>query len=292
MPILRSTALAVALLAAAGSSLAHISYTGRNLGTLVTGSNVTIGNQAITSNYGWIDAADSALSFDPNLATMRDLALAAGADVDDIHVGFGVDNLYLGDNHKSRAYRLHLDSALTVTFTAQAKANATAASIGGLLPGFSVYKGLAAAAPFSAPQASADYDFSVASQAWRASFAQTAAGTGFGTGATQGSWNALGDFYIGGDGEPAGSLAVLTHFQYVGHGMDADLDGDASATLLLGPGDYTVFVGGMDLANKGSANAARAFGVSLNVSAVPEPSTWLLLLAGVPLLAARRLRTA
>lgn len=289
MRTIRSTALAVSLLAVAGSSFAHISYTGRNLGTLVNGSNVTIANQAITSNYGWIDAADTALQFDPNLATMRDLALAAGANVDEIPVGFGVDNLYLGDNHKSRAFRLHLDSALTVTFTAMAKANATASSIGGLLPGFSVYKGLAAVAPFTAPQTSADYDFSDASQAWRASFAQTAAGAGFGTGATQGSWNALGDFYIGGDGEPVGNLAVLTHFQYVGHGMDADHDGDASTTLALGPGDYTVFVGGVDLANKGSANAIKGYGLSLNVSAVPEPSTWLLMLAGVPLLA-RRLR--
>lgn len=286
MSFTTKTTLAIALSLGAASSFAHIGYGGRNFGNVVNGTSTTIANQAVSSNYGWIDASDMNLVFDANLATMRSLGLAAGADIDDIPVGLGVDNLYLGDSHKARAFRLHLDSTLTVTFSAMAKANATASSIGGLLPGLSVYKGLAAVAPFTAPQTSADYDYSAASQAWRTSWAQASLGAGFDLGATQGNWNALGDWQTGGDNDNA-----LTSFQYMGHGWDSDMDGDASVTLLLGPGDYTVFVGGADLANKGTANAIRSYGLSLNVSAVPEPQTWLLMLLGAPLLA-RRLRRA
>ncbi len=285
MKHLLKTAITMALATLAASSQAHISYSGRNFGTLVNGSNATFANQAVTSNYGWIDAADTSLTFDANLANVRNLALTAGADIDEIPVGLGVDNLYLGDSHKARAFRFHLDTTLTVTFTAMAKANATNTSVGGLLPGFSVYKGLAAVAPFTAPQSSADYDFSLASQAWRNSWAQANGLGGFGFAATQGNWNGLGDWQSGGDGDNA-----LSTFEFMGHGVDADMNGDATVTLLLGPGDYSVFVGGADMANKGSALANKAFGLSLNVSAVPEPQSWLLMLLGAPLLALRRRR--
>jgi hypothetical protein len=278
------TTLAIALSLGAASSFAHISYSGRNFGNVVNGTNATIANQAVGSNYGWADASDMSLAFDANLATMRSLGLAAGADIDEIPVGLGVDNLYMGDSHKGRAFRLHLDSTLTVTFSAMAKANATASSIGGLLPGFSVYKGLASVAPHAAPQTSADYDYSVASQAWRTSWAQANVGAAFDLGATQGNWNALGDWQTGGDNDNA-----LSSFMYVGSAYDSDMDGDASTTLRLGPGDYTVYVGGAEITNKGTANAVRSYGLSLNVSAVPEPQTWLLMLLGAPLLA-RRLR--
>jgi hypothetical protein len=278
------SAIALALSALAASSHAHIGYNNRNFGNIVNGSSVTIQNQAVPSNYGWIDAADTALAFDANLATVRSLGLAAGADIDEIPVGLGVDNLYLGDSHKGRAFRLHLDSTLTVSFSAMAKANATASSIGGLLPGFSVYKGLAAVSPFTPPQTSADYDFSAISQAWRTGWAQANVGPTFDLGATQGNWNALGDWKTGGDNDNA-----LSEFQFVGYGMDSDRDGDASLSLLLGPGDYTVYVGGIDIANKGTPEALKGYGLSLTVSAVPEPHAALLMLLGLPLLALRRL---
>lgn len=286
MQFTTKTTIAITLALGAASSFAHISYSGRNFGNVVNGTNATIANQAVSGNYGWIDASDMNLAFDANLATMRSLGLAAGADIDDIAVGLGVDNLYLGDSHKGRAFRLHLDSTLTVNFSAMAKANATLSSIGGLLPGFSVYKGLAAVAPFTAPQSSADYDYSAASKAWRTSWAQANVGAGFDLGATQGNWNALGDWQTGGDGDNA-----LSSFQYIGSAYDSDMNGNASTTLLLGAGDYTIYVGGADIGNKGTANAIKSYGLSLNVSAVPEPQTWLLMLLGAPLLA-RRLRRA
>ncbi len=43
-----------------------------------------------------------------------------------------------------------------------------------------------------------------------------------------------------------------------------------------GAGDYTVFIGGVDMSNKTSVDAGKAYGMSvtLNVRPVPEPSTW------------------
>ena len=70
--------------------------------------------------------------------------------------------------------------------------------------------------------------------------------------------------------------------------MDGNGDGVASKTLTLGPGDYSLFVGGADIANKGTSDAAKTYGLSLSVSAVPEPQAALLMLLGLPVLALRR----
>lgn len=265
--------------ALASAGHAHIGYTNRDFGTLVNGSNKTIATQTVSSNYGWADASDLGLVFDSALALSRD------ASNDETTSGVGIDNLYLGDSHKARAFRLHLDGTLAVTVTATKRDAGSGGA--GLLPGFSVYKGLAAISPFSGSQSSADYDFSNASQAWRTSWAQAHVGNAYAFGATQGNWDALGDWYSGGDGDPSDGTD-LSYFQFVGHGSDGNKDGDASTTLTLGPGDYSIFVGGGDIGNKGSADAAKTYGLTLNVSAVPEPQAAVLMLLGLPVLALRR----
>ena len=163
-------------------AMAHISYTNRDLGTYTGLINdaKTISNQAITGNFGWADAADG----------------------------------ILGDSHKARAFRFHLDNSAWVTFSAAANPTATGTSVGGLLPGFSIYQGLAATAPFTAPQTSADYDFNPASEAWRTSWAEANLGAGKTFADTDGSWNAKGDWKIGGDGDPAGVDSALSSFMY------------------------------------------------------------------------------
>lgn len=256
--------LSVGLLLAATSASAHIGYGGRDLGALVNGSDVTIASQTVTGNYGWADAADTALDFGNAAAK---------------------DNLYLGDSHAARAFRFHLDTALTVTLKASARNAGTGGA--GLLPGFSVYQGLAALSPYTAPQTSADYDSTPASLAWRSSWAQAALGAGFDAAATGGTWNALGNWAAGGDGDPAGVAAALSTFTYQGHAVDGDRNGAASVTLALGPGDYSVFVGGSDIASKGNG---MTYGLTLNVTAVPEPQAALLMLLGLPVLALRRRR--
>ena len=252
----------LAMGAVAPAVRAHVSYTGRDFGSFTgqTDSSVTIANQAITGNYGWADAADGVL----------------------------------GDSHKGRAFRFHLDNPALVSITFEANPTATATSVGGLFPGFSVYQGLAAIAPFAASQtdlpSSADHDFSEASVAWRTTWAKENLGIAYDATATDGSWNALGNWKIGGDGDKAGDVSQLSSFTFKGFGVDYDRDGKASMNITLTAGDYTLFVGGDDILNKGSAAAGAAFGVkgTVSVSAVPEPGAWTLAAAGAVVLALQR----
>lgn len=272
-------ASAAVLMAAFSNSFAHISYSGRDFGTLVNGSNVTIATQTVTSNYGWADASDLSLVFNTLLAT------TPRTDEASFISGTGTDDLYLGDSHKGKAFRMHLDTAMSVTFTESAR-NAS-----GLTPAFSVYQGLAALSPFASGQTSADHDYAVASQSWRTSFAQAAAGGTYNYLATNGSWNALGNWCVGGDGDPAGVASALSCFQYVGSGSTTVAGGTATATLTLGPGDYTIFVGGNSLADKSVADSTKTYALTLGVSAVsavPEPQAWLLLCGGLAPLSLRR----
>lgn len=251
-------ALAIAAALAALPASAHVSYSNRDFGTFsgLSAQTVTIANQAVTSNFGWADAAD--------------------AD--------------WGDSHKVRWFKFMLTNEADVTISASAKANATGSSVGGLLPGFSLYSGLAP---------SAAYDNSVVSLAYRA-------GLGF---PTEGSLNARGTFSIGNDG---GAINPLT---FIGYAVDGDKynfsagweagivgdgvkDGFVTKTFHLGAGTYSVAIGGADYAqqfNPTDPAALKGYGISATVAAVPEPETYALLLAGLGLMASvarRRSRAA
>src|SRR6185436_16336438 len=127
----------------------------------------------------------------------------------------------LGDSHRGRAFRFHLDNAAFVSVTVSANPNATATSLGGLTPAFSVYSGLAAVAPFAPSQtelpASADHDGTPASIAWRTLWVKQYLDPASTSEApTDGSWNANGDFKIGGDGDLAGDISQLSTLTYRG----------------------------------------------------------------------------
>lgn len=256
--------IATALLLLGSEAQAHIGYSGRDLGSftgLETRSN-TIGNQAVTGNFGWVDASDASL----------------------------------GDSHKGRAFRFHLDNSAWISLSVSANAGATATSVGGLLPGVSIYSGLAAIAPFATSQtalpSSADHDGSEASLAWRTDYALKTFGPGSDYTATDGSWNAVGDWKIGGDGDLPGDFTQLSTFKYAISGWDQDGDGSVVVQGQLAAGDYTVFVGGTDMANKTSANATLTYGMttSLTVASVPEPTTWAIGIMGTALLLTIRRR--
>lgn len=287
---LQRASLALCLGTCAGSALAHISYSGRAFGTITGNSNITISNQAVTSNFGWADASDQALHFDPNYAAWHtvDSASYSSATFTD-----GVDSLFYGDSHKGKAFSFHLDATTTVRITEQSNATATPSSVGGLTAAFSVYRGLAAISPFPPSQTglppSADHDFSAASQTWRASQVRSVTGNAsYDHLASQGSWNALGNWSIGGDGDLPGDFSQLSHFEYVGSAAATVHDGVARGVFTLGAGDYTIFVGGNDLSSKNATDAIKAYGLALNVTAVPEPGAGWLMLLGLPLLRLRR----
>ncbi len=244
----RTLAALGACLLAASVTQAHVTYSGRDLGAYsgLTNGTFTITNQAVTGNYGWADAADG----------------------------------ILGDSHRGRAFRFHLDNPAYVTLTVAANPNATTNSLGGFTPAFSVYSGLAAIAPFPASQTttppSADHDFSAASVAWRISWVrQNLDPASTSEAPTDGSWNALGDWKIGGDGDLPGDFSQLSSFVYKGSAASTTSGGSVTGSLALPAGDYTVFVGGNNLANKNANTALSPHGISVTISVSPAPQVSL-----------------
>jgi hypothetical protein len=248
-------ALQVALFAGTISTAsAHIGYTGRNFGTYSgTDLTTTITNQNVSSDYGWADATDA----------------------------------NLGDTHKTRAFRFTLTTNAWVTLSFQGLAYTAGANnyTALALPAFSLFRGVAAAAT---------HDGSAISIAWRDAT--------YGTNATEGSLNALGDWKIGNDSGT--TFADLSSFTYIGNAADgssanygtpaasltladgsivsnAPINGDGNpdgvvtGSFYLTAGDYSVFAGG---ANYSGVNTNTAYGIQGTFTAVPEPSTWGLLI--------------
>jgi len=240
----RLVAWAAACLMAGTVAQAHLTYGGRDFGAYsgLTNGTVTITNQAVTGNYGWADAADG----------------------------------ILGDSHRARAFRFHLDHAALVTLTFAAKPDATTNSIGGFMPAFSVYAGLGGIAPFPPSQTtnepSADHDGTPASLAWRTWWVQQNLDPmATDESPTDGSWHALGDWKIGGDGDLPGDFSQLSSFVYKGSATSAVSGGSVTGSFALQPGDYTVLVGGNDLANKTGDTARSPHGISATFTVTPAP---------------------
>jgi hypothetical protein len=192
----------------------------------------------------------------------------------------------LGDTHKTRAFRFSLTTNAWVTLSFQGLAYTSGVSsfTALALPAFSLYRGVAAPST---------HDGSPISIAWKDAT--------YGTNATEGSLNALGDWKIGSStgttfddlssftyignaadgtsanyGTPAPSL-TLTDGSSVPNGAingDGNADGVVTGSFYLAAGDYSVFVGG---ANYAGVNTNTSYGIQGTFTAVPEPSTWALL---------------
>src|SRR3954447_6207668 len=238
-------------------AMAHVGYAARNFGTFDNASATsTISGQGITGNYGWID----------------------GTDMD------------YGDAHKTLPYRFTLLKPTDVTLTFQQATSQVTDHSGnismaqlGLVPGFSLYQGLAHIAPVNA-----DYDSAPISKANRPDN-------------TEGGFRALDDWKIGNDPDLVrGVPASLSFFKYIGHaydgtgnGSDGIADGKVSHTFMsLVAGDYSVFVGGSDYLAQDThnPNLLAKYGVTgtlmAGVGVVPEPETYAMLLAGLGLISA------
>jgi hypothetical protein len=234
-----------AALVAISTAEAHLTYTGRDFGSYsgLTNASRAITNQAVTGNYGWADAADG----------------------------------ILGDSHRARAFRFHLDNEALVTLTVSANPSATTNSVRGLTPAFSVYAGLAAVVPFPASETtnppSADHDFGEASTAWRIWWVQQNLDPlATDASATDGSWNALGDWKIGGDGDLPGDFSQLTSLAYIGSAASTNSSGPVTGRFILPAGDYTILIGGNDISNKTSDTAMAAHGIAATFTVTPAPT--------------------
>lgn len=238
---MKKTLLAVALLGLTQTAWAHLSYTGRDFGTfsgLADASNSI--TTTATNNFAWADAASG----------------------------------NLGDSHGARAFRFTLQNTAWVDFTVDAVS-------ADLLPAFSIYAGLGAVRTggvWPGTQTSADYDSSAASTVWRDGWAVANLGAGKTSADTDGVWNALGDWKMGGDGDAAGDDSVLSHFVYQGSATTTtDI---VTGRFLLGAGDYTIMIGGN---NANIVAGPFSYSALLNVSAVPEPENMALIMAGLSL---------
>jgi hypothetical protein len=254
-----TTAAAFAVLAI-GQAHAHIGYGGRDFGVYAGGGNYQTGMISvsnISSDFGWAAATDA----------------------------------NFGDSHRTRAFRFNLASPGTVILTVQGGV--------GFLPGVSLYGGLGHLAPFQG-----SHDSAVLSQAYLA---------GLPGPVKVGAFNALDDWAIGNDptyavpGDPLSGVvheASLRYFDYVGHvadgtsanyglvpGINGDgiADGYVTASFDLAAGDYSFFVGGANLASESPGPTWAAYGATVSLTAIPEPSGGLLIgMAGLGLVLRRR----
>lgn len=258
--LLKNIALASIVLMGAETASAHISYSGRDFGTLLPGvaaATVTIANQAVTGDYGW----------------------AGGTDAD------------FGDSHKTRAFRFTLANAGYVTITISASTNG-GTRMGNLLPAFSVYSGLAHIAPDAL-----DHDFSNISQAYLLSLGGPSKVGSF---VALGNWKIGNDTSVdSGSGYNFSELSSFTYYGNAADGNsgnygsasgingDLNADGTVSATLYLpSAGNYSLFVGGALISG---TDTTGNYGITTTVAVVPEPSSAILVaLALVGLFVMRR----
>jgi len=248
------------LFACVASASAHIGYTGRNFGIFSgdgSDASVVIASNTVTGNFAW----------------------ASGTDAN------------LGDSHKTRAFRFSLLATGLVTLEVQGldiiRSGVPVSALAN--PGFSIYKGLAHIAP-----ALGDHDNSFISALYNDET--------YGASNWEGSFNALGDWKIGND--DGLTFADLSSFTYMGNAVDGSsanygnasgingdgtADGYIRASFVLGPGDYSIFIGGGDIA--GTSTSSFAFNATLSV--IPEPSTYALFgLGAVMIFAGYRRRAA
>ena len=236
------------VVALSSSAFAHLSYSNRNFGSF-TG----LEPQSFTITGQTV----------PN-----NWGWADGTDADFAH------------SHEIRFFRFNLQITTSVTITVAA-VDALA-----LLPAFSIYSGLA-----HMPAQGLDYETPVVF-----SYLATLPGP-----AKEGAFMATGNWTLGNDNNI--SVSEFSAFTYVGNAADGtaanygtapgvngdgNADGTVTGTFVLGPGDYTVGVGGANYFSQGVD--AVADGVTLTVLAVPVPEPTTGVLAATSMLAVGMMR--
>ena len=250
--ILLTAAATAVLLGAAQTASAHISYSGRNFGTLVIGNPASsINNQTMSSAFGWADATDSDW----------------------------------GDSHRGRFFRFTLTTTASVMITVQRNALGTG-TVGTFLPAISVYSGLAQGSPEALAHDSSTLSVTSRPVSTEGSF-RAMHDWSIGNDDT---YNTPGDPTSG--VLYAARLANFTYIGHAADGTsanfglapgingDGNADGSVTATFHgLAPGNYSLFVGGANYAAQTTQAGPTypTYGINVTVQAVPEPSTYALL---------------
>jgi hypothetical protein len=251
------------------SAEAHTTYGGnaRNLGVNVPGAITgatyatpyfkTITNQLVTSDHGWAHGTRP----------------------------------QFGDAHAIRAFRFTLAEAGRATINVTADASRGTSGGIPIIPAFSLYSGL-----LSTVTGFADYDTAPITLAWLESLG--------GIQPRAGALNSLGDWKMGNDSSVADingdfNFSELSSLTYIGNAADGSsanfgsaagiqgdglADGSITQSFLLGPGSYTVIIGGADI----NGVSTSTFGINASLTVVPEPSALLLSAASCLLLLKRK----
>lgn len=243
------------LLATSSLSWAHLSYSGREFGTLIAGSWQQISSGNIAGTWGW----------------------AAGTDAD------------LGDSHRLRAYSFTLVDPLTVRIQVQASL-----SNPGFLPAFSLYSGLAQVAPSALGHDGSPLSQQYLLDNYGAGMKGVFNALGdwaIGNEEAVGSPYASTLAYLTYIGHAADGTSA-NYGTAAGINGDGIADGYITATFNLAPGTYTIMVGGANLADEGPTFPNQS--ALITVSVVPEPSSAALLGLGAAgfALVRRRFRRA
>jgi hypothetical protein len=250
----RALAAAAAFVTILGSpAFAHITYSGRNFGTVTTtGSSIT--TQTISSGFGWADATD-----------------------DD-----------WGDSHRGRFFRFNVASGTSVQITVQRNSSGTGTP-GTFLPALSLFSGLAQMSPYQLAHDSASLSVDSRPAGTEGSF-RALTDWSIGNDPTYNTPNdpqsgilyaaQLANFtYVGhrADGTSAnyGNAAGILG--------DGNANGFVTATFAnLAPGDYSLFVGGANYALQlTEISTYPTYGVDVTVQAVPEPGAFVLAAIGI-----------
>jgi len=262
---------ALAVLAIAGfSAFAHISYSGRNFGTLIISADVSNNTQTVSSGFGWADATDAGW----------------------------------GDSHRGRFFRFNLANTLAedqgVRITVSRNLGGTGTN-NTFLPAFSLFSGLAQGSPEALAHDSSTLSVDSRPAGTEGSF-RSLADWSIGNDPT---YNIPGDPTSG-----VRYAARLAYFTYIAHAADgtsanfgnvAGINGDGTADGFvtatftgLAAGDYSLFVGGAnyDLQTTEIGPTYPTYGVNVTVGLVPEPSTASLILGSAALLGLLRRRKA